>query len=181
MILVTPIISGFLGQDVGPPKPKSDGPSLEETMKFLEERLGTLGVINFISEVHDKVTNEDAVLKFKIELSEVKADFKDCQIKYHIRVTRQNEKIIDLDASLGLKFVQEIAVKPGGQYLTEQNARDSHPEKSSRTEPNVFVIQPFFKTGNQTFVAYEEALANRIAKAMSHAVELCGGGNKDPF
>jgi hypothetical protein len=24
-------------------------------------------------------------------------------------------------------------------------------------------------------------LANRVAKAMVHAIELCGGGNKDPF
>jgi hypothetical protein len=24
-------------------------------------------------------------------------------------------------------------------------------------------------------------MANRVAKALVHAVELCGGGNKDPF
>jgi hypothetical protein len=27
----------------------------------------------------------------------------------------------------------------------------------------------------------DEDMANRVAKAMNHAAELCGGGNKDPF
>jgi hypothetical protein len=27
----------------------------------------------------------------------------------------------------------------------------------------------------------DEDTANRVAKAMIHAVELCGGGDKDPF
>jgi hypothetical protein len=37
--------------------------------------------------------------------------------------------------------------------------------------------------GNQNtgFYFLDEDVANRIAKAMVHAVELCGGGNKDPF
>ena len=30
-----------------------------------------------------------------------------------------------------------------------------------------------------TLAAY--AVADRVAKAMVHAVELCGGGDKDPF
>jgi hypothetical protein len=27
----------------------------------------------------------------------------------------------------------------------------------------------------------DEETASRLAKALTHAIELCGGGNKDPF
>jgi len=35
--------------------------------------------------------------------------------------------------------------------------------------------------GEKDFALYDESLANRIAKALVHAVELCGGGSKEPF
>jgi hypothetical protein len=31
------------------------------------------------------------------------------------------------------------------------------------------------------FYIFDQDLANRIAKAMVHGIELCGGGNKSPF
>jgi hypothetical protein len=31
------------------------------------------------------------------------------------------------------------------------------------------------------FLFSEETMAGRVAKAIVHAVELCDGGNKDPF
>ncbi len=31
------------------------------------------------------------------------------------------------------------------------------------------------------FLFRDEEMANRVAKAMTHAIELCGGGSKDPF
>lgn len=31
------------------------------------------------------------------------------------------------------------------------------------------------------FEFMDAGLADRVAKAMTHAVELCGGGNKEPF
>jgi hypothetical protein len=38
-----------------------------------------------------------------------------------------------------------------------------------------------FKDDTTWFIFRDEETANRVAKAMLHAVELCGGGNKDPF
>jgi hypothetical protein len=36
--------------------------------------------------------------------------------------------------------------------------------------------------GANTLVFFDEQLANRVAKALVHAVELCGGGTKpEPF
>jgi hypothetical protein len=34
--------------------------------------------------------------------------------------------------------------------------------------------------GEDGFIFADEAIANRIAKTLTRAVELCGGGNKDP-
>jgi hypothetical protein len=35
--------------------------------------------------------------------------------------------------------------------------------------------------GVHEFNFYDETLCHRVAKALQHAVELCGGGSKEPF
>jgi hypothetical protein len=67
------------------------------------------------------------------------------------------------------------------QDLRENNSKTGHPEYSARVDPLVFVITTTWKSGGIYFLLYDESLAHRIAKALVHAVELCGGGSKDPF
>jgi hypothetical protein len=33
----------------------------------------------------------------------------------------------------------------------------------------------------KTLRFYEDTLADRVSKALQHAVNLCGGGNQEPF
>jgi hypothetical protein len=90
---------------------------------------------------------------------------------------------VDLDKDLGfaLKDVQEVVVKTCEQNLKEAQSKAGYPEYSNRVDPPVFVIIVKKKNGRDYFFLYDESLANRIAKALVHAVELCGGGSKDPF
>jgi hypothetical protein len=51
-----------------------------------------------------------------------------------------------------------------------------------KTEPGVYWLTVNYLGGESVSLEFlDEEIANRIAKAMSHAVELCGGGSKDPF
>jgi hypothetical protein len=88
-----------------------------------------------------------------------------------------------------LKKVADIVVLPLEQ-AREELARANHGDwvttKTYSVDPPVFMLEVHeTDTGDFPFLLFEfrdEQLANRVAKAMVHAVELCGGGGKsEPF
>ena len=169
-------------QDVPPPpKPADDGPSLADTMKFIEEKLGSIGQVNYVAYNHDNTAGTNGTNKFSSEASNVRASVQSCLIGYHWRDIEEGEVLNDMDVWFPLKDVQEVVVQTMEQDLKETSSKAGHPEYSIRVDPPVFVIAVKRKNGGNPFVLYDESLANRIAKALVHAVELCGGGNKDPF
>jgi hypothetical protein len=90
----------------------------------------------------------------------------------------------DLDYEFSLRTVQEIVVKPWEQFETEWLAKNSHPEISvTSTNPAMTALVVNQPHGAQNVFIFTDAdLADRTAKAMLHAVELCGGGKtEEPF
>jgi hypothetical protein len=59
------ILAAFLSsiasaQDVPPPpKPRDEGPSLADTMKFIDGKLGSIGRLSFIAYFHDNTRGND--------------------------------------------------------------------------------------------------------------------------
>jgi len=90
----------------------------------------------------------------------------------------------DLDYVFSLRSVQEIVVKPWEQYGTERLARNGHPDTIvTSTSPPVTALVVRQAHGVENVFTFTDAdLADRVAKAMLHAVELCGGGkSEEPF
>jgi len=181
------VLAAFLSsianaQDVPPPpKPADDGPSLADTMKFIEDKLNSIGPVNYIAYTHDNVTGNNATNKFSAELTNVRGNVAGCRIDYHWRNTRDGRILQDLDAGFPLKPVNQVRVKTREQELKEGSSNGGHPEWASRVYPTVFVISVEVGPNGNTLCLFDESLANRIAKALVHAVELCGGGTKEPF
>jgi hypothetical protein len=74
-----------------------------------------------------------------------------------------------------------MTVMPAAQG--DQNSAQQREIHSYKQDPPLFVLK-VRKTdkGTSGFNFFDEQLANRVAKAMVHAVELCGGGRKpEPF
>jgi hypothetical protein len=71
---------------------------------------------------------------------------------------------------------------PAEQDFKKKYAAAGHPNREPRIDPPLFLVVAR-RAANQAIGFYfpSEEMANRLAKAMVHAVELCGGGNKDPF
>ncbi len=86
-----------------------------------------------------------------------------------------------MDANVGflLKDVQQVQVLTRLQYFNEQNPATGHPSWSAKVEPPVFVllVQRPARVENH-FVFLDEESRNRAAKALTEAVELCGGRSK---
>jgi hypothetical protein len=130
------LVATALAQDVPPPpKPQDEGPSLEVTMKFLQDKLP--GKVNYK----------------------------------------------DFSVFPNVKLVQEIVVMPAEQLFKKNESNAGHPELSSTVDPPVFALVVKSSNGEvfNPFWFDDETLAHRVAKALLHAVELCGGGNKEPF
>ena len=177
IVLAFLITSLFLGvvraQDVPlPPKPDI-GPSLEDTMKFIGSKLGEIGTVNEIAYVHDNLDGRDITIKMSFEFNQVRVSADKCRI---------DNVMAGKDLGFSLKDVREIVVEPEDQALKRFYTADGHPEWTVRVDPSVYsVTVKLPKKLERSFRFYDESLANRIAKALVHAVELCGGGNKDPF
>jgi tetratricopeptide (TPR) repeat protein len=167
-----------------PPKPTADGPDLAATMQFIQDKLNSVGPMNFAANFHDSATSSDWTDQFKVAPTRVLADPSGCRIDYHWRSETNGSVRGDFDDWFYLKNVEDIVVLPLDQQQKEWNAAAGHPSWNSSVEPAVFLLKVRRADLSKTnlFHFFDEQLANRVAKAMVHAVELCGGGSQsEPF
>jgi hypothetical protein len=165
-----------------PPKPADSGPSLSATMQFIQTRLNELGNMYYAAYVHDNATGKDWTEQVSVETRNLIADSATCSIHYHLKNTVNGPVTYDHDESFNLHDVQSLEVRTGIQHRKRLDAGDGHPTWDARMDPPLFVLV-IRQSGKDTdwFYFFDEDTASRVAKAMLHAVELCGGGNKDPF
>jgi hypothetical protein len=151
VFLVVLAVSAALAQEKEavppPPKPADDGPSLVDTMKFIEDKL-----------------RAKAIAPFHGALTKAEADPAKCQLTM---LGGNSNEAIEM-----VKFA-EIEKLEVFQRVDEDN------EGVNRYGNHNRVIM---SRGWAELRFEEEDMANRVAKAMLHAVELCGGGSKpEPF
>jgi hypothetical protein len=173
----------------------ASSPTLADTMKFIQDKLNDNNKTSWIDNAQRTL---DAGTKWTDtvthEFSSVVADTGQCRISYHIfskhslpywaMKTSDGKNNKGEDKTFSLRSVQEIVVKPWEQYETECMAKIGHPETIvTATNPAMIALvvrQPHGVENVFTFA--DAALADRIARAMVHAVELCGGGkSEEPF
>jgi hypothetical protein len=166
-----------------PPKPADEGPSLEVTMKFIQSKLSSKA--NFIEYIHDDAQNTDRIVQMSVETSKVVADPAGCRIAYHTSTIRDaNTTVFDGDGSLNLREVEDLVVRTGEQEKKIIDSEEGHLTYTTRFDPPIFFViarRSQDEDLQDAFLFREEDMANRVAKAMVHAVELCGGGSKEPF
>jgi hypothetical protein len=105
-----------------PPKPADSGPSLAVTMKFIQDRLNSIGNVRFIAFVQNTADGGTFSNAYTNEVSNVVADQKQCRISDHWKATRDGSTLRDLDAWFSLRDVQDIVIKPYERAQTEATA-----------------------------------------------------------
>jgi hypothetical protein len=168
---------------VPPPRPGDSGPSLAVTMEFIQAKLSEQGSVNYMSYYQDSASGQQWTEQFSDEISNVTANPSSCRIDYHWKITLDGAVTLDQDAGFSLSDVQDLAVMTGEMHQKKVNTAAGVPTQDSRIDPPVFVlVVRRTRNAENPFVFTEEEMANRVAKAMVHAVELCGGGQKaEPF
>jgi len=201
-----------------PPAASADtGPSLAETMQFIQVKLKEQGQIEFVETV--SVQNQPGVtirISVRSKDDDVVADPATCTLHaagtYDQNiVTSAGGKTVAtedqhsyLAGTVAFKNVEKITVENMLDFSNRHFAESGHPEFTTTVATPVFFVElsaakPLFTRhesntiGNQAPVVTDrilkqagllfrdEEMADRIAKAMLHAIELCGGGNKEPF
>jgi hypothetical protein len=172
--------TGFAAQrqETPPPKPSDDGFNLEVNMKFIEDKLNLLGRLNYIASFHDNKTAEDGNNNFTSEITLVRANPQACRIDLHDAEHRDGEVVFDKEFWFSLKTVEDVVVIPREQQIRESAAAAGNTNYTFRVEPPVYVLIAKRADGESDFYFRNEALAGRVAKALTKAVELCGGGKK---
>jgi hypothetical protein len=95
----------------------------------------------------------------------------------------------DRDSGFFLPDVEDLVVKTGKQYVDKRYADNGYPTVYSKIDPPVFWVvahrpedrsrlSVWRRAGEDAFVFTDEGTANRVAKAMRHAVELCAAGQE---
>lgn len=217
------VVSAALAQEKPTPKTADDGPSLEVTMKFIQDKMNDQGTVGFV-EVRSDLSR--AIFRNYWRISDVVTDASTCTMRATKRMTtqievqdgftyREGDNVVSGDAlhrgridtsTSSFKAVQSIAVESAQDAHNRQWADAAHPDVTSSITPTVYLLSlqaatndgfsfhSQFSEGKQPpktndyafkrlwFVFRDEETANRVAKAMLHAVELCGGGSQpEPF
>ena len=184
-------LSAILAQGAAPTYPPAagapitNGPTLEVTMKFIQDKLGEVGTVNFAGYVHDSADNTDGVQKFSSTTSDIVANPGACSLSYHRLVINNGRKEHNENVLINLRDVQSVAVLPDEQDWQMYLVKTGDTTKTVKDVPDIYVLNIKLPRGvDHSIRIYEQEMADRIAKAMVHAVELCGGGSRsqqEPF
>ena len=179
--------------------PSTAEPSLEDTTKFIQDKLSGLSPVTYIvlwQSLTQKTTGSNT---WHSEVTNVVADPKLCRLSYHWKVQLDKVKPVEEDVAIPFDDIHEIQIEPMAQNITELNARGGHPEgiatstspqlsvlllRSSRVEPPTVRVgkREIFNVFHdaEPFLFTDTNLAMRIGKAFARAGQLCGSKNAAP-
>lgn len=201
------------GQQSAPPpaQPADSGPTLAQTMQFIQEKLTEQGQVGWVENISNGMT-----LRRFVQLTDVMADPAACALY----TTETVDSTIDLPKgkvlkpgvtaddlhtrtaetdTTSFKQIEKITVEKVQDVDNQAYAEAAHPEITLTVTPTVFYVKLWASNavfsvhtsttkGNQAPIEKDatsktngltfrdEDTANRVAKAMTHAMELCGGG-----
>jgi hypothetical protein len=155
-----------------------DSMSLADTLQYIQDKMSD-NRLTFTANVTNTTDNSTFQTSYQELTSNVSTDATQCRISYHWAEWMNNaaQPSPDVDAAFVLKDVDSITVEPMRQNITDANvdAGKSNYNVTS-TDPDVTAILVHRPPSLINEISFTDAdLANDVAKAINHAVTLCGG------
>jgi hypothetical protein len=155
-----------------------DSMSLADTLQYIQDKMSD-NRLTFTANVTNTTDNSTFQTSYQELTSNVSTDASQCRISYHWAEWMNNaaQPSPDVDAAFVLKDVDSITVEPMRQNITDANvdAGKSNYNVTS-TDPDVTAILVHRPQNLINEISFTDAdLANDVAKAINHAVTLCGG------
>jgi hypothetical protein len=155
-----------------------DSMSLADTLQFIQDKMSD-NRLSFKANVTNTTDNTTFETTYVELTSNVTADATQCRISYHFAewVNNAAQPDPDVDAAFMLKDVDSITVEPMSQNITEADAAAGKSNYNvTSTDPDVTAILVHRPQDLVNEIALTDSdMANNVAKAINHAVTLCGG------
>ena len=122
-----------------PPLQAADnGPTLPETLQFIQGKLNSLGKVSFVAVTQDSIQGAKGSTVVTETASAIKTDASTCMMRFHWTTTRHGQSVLDQDIELPLKAISNIEVMPLPAALSKANAAEGHPELTVRSTTRSF-------------------------------------------
>jgi len=162
---------------------EAGSPSLVETLHFIQDKLNDNGAVNY------RGVNQNAdgspvgnPVSWSTRITEATTDPSKCLLRFNLSwVVNGNTVFADREV-ISFRRLEKLEVATEEDATSRARAQNSQTTSTYKTDPVVYrlSVRPLF--GATLLLHFrDEEMTNRVAKAMNHAVELCGGGSRDPF
>jgi hypothetical protein len=159
-------------------------PNLADTLHFIEEKLNDTGAVNYRGINQNSDGSPDGTpISWSQRLTQAAADPSSCLVRLNLRRTVNGNRVItDNRMVISFRRVEKLEVATEQDANNRRHAQAGQPALTYKTDPVVYRLDVTYLGGEDLVLHFrDEEIANRVAKAMLHAIELCGGGSKEPF
>lgn len=152
-------------------------PTLDETLVFVAQKLNAeTGIVyRATSSAGDPSIISDRVLN-------ARGDPASCQVRFKYVGEFDNKPFLNYDFVFSFRRVEKLEVLTE-QELWDRTSEHNGSRNETRLSPTTYKVL-LYSSGSEQLGAVnfrDEEMANRVAKAMLHAVELCRSATKEPF
>ncbi len=171
---------GLLGLAAG--NAAAQSPSLDVTLGFIRDQVAEQGQLAYASTTRDPATSQTWDNQFTVEASTVTSDDNACTLGFHWHSTVDGKPAQDLDTTISFKIVTSVSISSMDDDVARLNAAGGHAGWVSQMRPPVWVLLLHKSNGHTNTMDFRDRdMAERVAKAIRHAAELCGGTTSMPF
>lgn len=177
--VLTAICAAMIGLGAPASALAQDPSGLDETLSFIRDQLAQQGQVSIAANNRDPSTGQTWVNQTTQEGSNFSADVGNCQINLHWRTLANGAVAFDGDGGIPFRQVDHVTVLTLDQYFAHVNVVSGHSGWTTETSPAMTVVTAVRPDGVENIFYFQDSdLANRVAQAMRHAADLCGGARQ---
>ncbi len=182
MMRRTRVVAGLVLLLAGASGAAAQTPTKAVTLGFIRDQIAAVGQLNYASTTHDSSDNQTWDNQFTVEASNVTRDDAACSVSFHWHTTIDGKQAQDLESTIPFNIVTSATVTSLDDDIARLNAEGGHTSWVSQMRPPIWVLLVRKSNGHSNTIDFTDRdLAERVAKAVRHAAELCGGTSSMPF
>lgn len=158
----------------------AQGKSLDETLGFIRDQLAAQGMVTYTAHMHDSADNQSWDSTFTALSTNQVVDAANCRIGYHWRTTVNDSVAQDMDTHFDFAAATGVSVVNREEEVRTQAIGAGHATWTAAISPQVWVVVVKRGSGGAIMDFTDENVANRVARAVDHALDLCGA-HKESF
>ena len=155
------------------------GKTLKETLAFIRSSLVEQGKIVYAIKMHDSADGSDWGQAMTGEASNVKFDLANCAVSYHWKTESDGKVIQDFDTSWDLRKGKKVSVGSREDEIRQQAINGGNSTWTAIVSPPMWVVSITFTDTAGVANFTDKSKAEKFARAVDHAMELCGAPKED--